>query len=97
MTCQCTDASPRTARWAARWGRRPCRLVDTRGNGFSGAFGPPALPAAVPQDFPLLGQRGIPATAVAVPLNITATDALGPGFVMLFPQGGAAQPRRLRE
>jgi hypothetical protein len=70
-------------------GLPPCRLVDTRGNGFSGAFGPPALAAAVPRDFPLLGQCGIPATAVAVSLNVTATDTLGPGFVMLFPQGGA--------
>ncbi len=70
-------------------GLTPCRLVDTRGNGFTGAFGPPALAAAVPRNFPLFGQCGIPSTAVAVSLNVTATETLGPGFLLLFPQGGA--------
>jgi endosialidase-like protein len=70
-------------------GLTPCRLVDTRGNGFSGAFGPPALAAGVPRDFPLQGQCGIPTTATAVSLNVTATNTLGPGFLTLYPQGGA--------
>ncbi len=70
-------------------GLTPCRLVDTRGNGFTGAFGPPALAAAGPRNFPLFGQCGIPSTAVAVSLNVTATETLGPGFLLLFPQGGA--------
>jgi endosialidase-like protein len=69
-------------------GLTPCRLVDTRGNGFGGAFGPPSLAAGVPRDFPLQGQCGIPATAAAVSLNVTATSTLGPGFFLLHPQGG---------
>jgi endosialidase-like protein len=70
-------------------GLTPCRLVDTRGNGFGDPFGPPALVTGVPRDFPLQGQCGIPATAVAVSLNVTATNTLGPGFLLLHPQGGA--------
>jgi endosialidase-like protein len=70
-------------------GLTPCRLVDTRGNGFGGAFGPPSLAAGVPRDFPLQGQCGIPATAAAVSLNVTATNTQGPGFLLLHPQSGA--------
>src|SRR5829696_6926984 len=32
-------------------GITPCRIADTRGNGFGGAFGPPSLTAGVPRDF----------------------------------------------
>jgi endosialidase-like protein len=70
-------------------GLPPCRLVDTRGNGFTDPFGPPALAASVPRDFPLAGQCGIPTAALAVSLNVTVTGTQGPGFVLLFPQGGA--------
>jgi hypothetical protein len=70
-------------------GLAPCRLVDTRGNGFGGPFGPPALASGVARDFPLAGQCGIPADALAVSLNVTAVDAAGPGFLMLGPAGGA--------
>jgi hypothetical protein len=70
-------------------GLAPCRLVDTRGNGFGGAFGPPALASGVARDFPLVGQCGIPLEALAVSLNVTAVDADGPGFLMLGPAGGA--------
>ena len=31
-------------------GMTPCRLVDTRGNGFTGSFGPPSLQAERCQD-----------------------------------------------
>jgi hypothetical protein len=65
----------------------PCRVVDTRGNGFTGAFGPPALASSVARDFPLAGQCGIPADAQAVSLNVTATNTLGPGFLLLAPAG----------
>jgi hypothetical protein len=65
----------------------PCRVVDTRGNGFTGAFGPPALASGLPRDFPLAGQCGIPADAKAVSLNVTATNTLGPGFLLLAPAG----------
>src|SRR6266566_3312943 len=33
----------------------PCRVADTRGNGFSGAYGPPRLSAGVSRDFPMTG------------------------------------------
>jgi endosialidase-like protein len=67
----------------------PCRVVDTRGNGFAGAFGPPGLVAGVARTFPLAGQCGLPADAQAVSLNVTATNPLGPGFFLLHPAGGA--------
>ncbi len=70
-------------------GLTPCRLVDTRGNGFGGPFGPPGLAAGAPRDFPLAGQCGIPVEAQAVSLNVTATNTLGPGFFLLHPAGGA--------
>jgi trimeric autotransporter adhesin len=67
----------------------PCRVVDTRGNGFGGPFGPPSLVAGVPRDFPLVGQCGVPPEAQAVSLNVTATNTLGVGFFLLHPAGGA--------
>jgi hypothetical protein len=70
-------------------GVTPCRLVDTRGNGFTGPFGPPSLAAGVPRDLPLVGQCGVPAEALAVSLNVTATNTLGAGFFLLHPAGGA--------
>jgi hypothetical protein len=65
----------------------PCRLADTRGNGFTGAYGPPALSAGVPRDFTLTGQCGIPASAQAVSLNVTVADTAGPGFIAAYPAG----------
>ncbi|HMF08803.1 MAG TPA: tail fiber domain-containing protein [Thermoanaerobaculia bacterium] len=69
-------------------GVTPCRVVDTRGNGFSGAYGPPSLSPGGQRVFPLVGQCGIPAAAEAVSLNITVTDGAGPGFVRVYPAGG---------
>jgi len=71
-------------------GITPCRIADTRGNGFSGAYGPPALTAGSPRNFPLTGQCGIPGGAEAVSLNVTVTNTLGPGFILIYPQGGSA-------
>ena len=70
-------------------GLNPCRLADTRGNGFSGPYGPPALTQGVPRNFVLTGQCGISATAQAVSLNVTVTNTQGPGFILIYPQGGA--------
>lgn len=67
----------------------PCRIADTRGAGFAGAYGPPPLAAGVARNFPLAGQCGIPASAEAVSLNVTVTNTLGPGFILIHPQGGA--------
>jgi len=69
----------------------PCRVVDTRGNGFVGLFGPPSLVAGVPREFPL----GSPpcatsSSARAVSLNITVTNTLGPGFIRIYAAGTPA-------
>jgi hypothetical protein len=68
-------------------GINPCRLADTRGNGFTGAYGPPALAAGVPRSFILKGRCGIAGTAQAVSLNVTVTNTEGPGFILIYPQG----------
>jgi hypothetical protein len=70
-------------------GLTPCRLVDTRGNGFTGQYGPPSLSGGVPRDFVLTGQCGINPAAQAVSLNVTVTNTQGPGFILIYPQGGA--------
>jgi len=69
-------------------GAAPCRIADTRGNGFGGAYGPPALASGVPRDFILTGRCGIPDTAKAVSLNLTVTQPGGAGYLSLFPLGG---------
>lgn len=65
----------------------PCRVADTRGNGFTGPFGLPFMPGGAPRDFPIAGQCGIPAGAKAVSFNFTVTDTAGPGFLAVYPQG----------
>ncbi len=71
-------------------GITPCRIVNTTGaGGFSGAYGPPSLSQGVPRNFTLSGQCGIPASASAVSLNLTVTNTQGPGFIKIYPQGGA--------
>jgi hypothetical protein len=70
-------------------GIAPCRIVDTRGNGFTGAYGPPALIAGVGRSFTLPGQCGISGASQAVSLNITVTNPQGPGHIVIYPQGGA--------
>jgi hypothetical protein len=37
----------------------PCRVADTRGNGLSGAFGPPSISGGSARDFPI-PNSGIP-------------------------------------
>src|SRR6266545_2823078 len=73
-------------------GITPCRLVDTRQAAFPAGFGPPALGAGVPRNFDLNSDPlcpGIPANAQAYSLNVTVTNTLGAGFILIFPQGGA--------
>jgi hypothetical protein len=72
-------------------GITPCRLVDTRGNGFGGPFGPPSMVATVPRDFSVAGNCGIPASAQAVSMNIAVTNTAALGFLSVWP-GGAPQP-----
>ena len=66
----------------------PCRIVDTRGA--VGTFGGPALVAGAPRNFPLpTGPcTGIPAGVGGYSLNITVTNTQGPGFILIYPQGG---------
>jgi hypothetical protein len=67
----------------------PCRIADTRGYGFTGAYGLPFMAGGVPRNFTITGQCGIPAGAQAVSFNFTVTNTAGPGFLLVFPQGGA--------
>jgi Tol biopolymer transport system component len=60
----------------------PCRVADTRATG-SLASGAAVL-------FDLHGVCGIPATALAVALNVTAVQGSGPGHLTLYP--GDAEP-----
>ena len=70
-------------------GITPCRVLDTRGNGFTGAYGPPLLSAGVPRNFKLAGQCGIPVDAEAVSVNLGVTLTQGAGFILVYPTGGA--------
>jgi hypothetical protein len=67
----------------------PCRAFDTRSA--AGAFGGPAVAALTERTFTLAGRCGIPASARALSLNLTATGATAPGNVVLFP-GGSSSP-----
>jgi hypothetical protein len=69
----------------------PCRLADTRGNGFTGAFGPPSMITGTPRVFPVAGFCGIPNSAQAVSANIAVTNTSGLGFISVWPEG-AVQP-----
>jgi hypothetical protein len=58
---------------------QPCRLFDTRSN--SGA----PLPSGAERLFVIAGNCGIPVTARAISVNVTAIDATGGGNIALFP------------
>ena len=66
----------------------PCRVADTRGNGFTGAYGPPALVANATRSFTITAHCGIPVTAAAVSFNFTALNVGGAGDLRVFPAGG---------
>lgn len=68
-------------------GVTPCRVVDTRGNGFGGQYGPPELMEGAPRDIVLVGRCGIPSNARAVSTNITAVFPSGRGNIKVFPKG----------
>jgi hypothetical protein len=72
----------------------PCRIADTRGNGFTGPFGPPALTGSGPArafNIPAGPCPGIPANAGAYSINVGAIQPASDGFLTVFPTG-AAQP-----
>jgi hypothetical protein len=63
----------------------PCRVLDTRNP--SGPYGGPALVAGQSRTFALAGQCGIPASALAVSVNVTATQSTTSGNLRLYPAG----------
>jgi hypothetical protein len=74
----------------------PCRIMDTRNAGQTGAFGPPTLAADTSRDVPVPTHpvcTGIPATAGAYSLNITVTNTGNSpfGFLKVWPVG-ATEP-----
>lgn len=72
----------------------PCRLLDTRlaSNQLPpGPYGGPALPPGSDRILVAAGRCGIPATARAIALNITAVNPPGVGHLRLFP-GDASAP-----
>ena len=75
----------------------PCHVIDTRsGQGTAGDFGPPAMSAGQTRTFQLSQGAcpGIPATAKAYSLSVTAAPTVSPGylgFLTVWPTG-QAQP-----
>ncbi len=77
-------------------GITPCRIADTRGNGFTDQAGPPALSANLTRNFQITGtvpgvpaQCGIPSGAAAVSFNFAVTNITANGNLIAFPAGGA--------
>jgi hypothetical protein len=76
-------------------GITPCRILDTRGLGFTLQAGPPSLVAGSDRTFQITGtvpglpaQCGVPSTAVAISVNFTVTGFAGQGDLRVFPAGG---------
>lgn len=61
----------------------PVRILDTRFG--VGASGP--LTAGLPIDLQVAGTHGVPSTASAVVVNLTAVDASQPGWLTAWPTG----------
>jgi hypothetical protein len=69
----------------------PCRVVDTRNA--AGPTGGPALGAAATRTFPVSGGPcGIPSTAIAVSVNLTAVGAAAAGYLTLYPGSALSAP-----
>ena len=67
----------------------PCRLVDTRtGSGFTGAFGAPALVGGTSRNFPVQNSCGIPSTALAYSMRMTAIASGALSYLTAYPAGG---------
>src|SRR4051794_13303383 len=62
----------------------PTRIPDTR-IGVGAAQG--VVPPNTSIDISIAGVGGVPTNATAVAFNLTATDAIGPGFVTAWPTG----------
>jgi hypothetical protein len=75
----------------------PCRIMDTRGNGFTGPFGPPSLtsPGATgtSRTVPVLASScGVPVTAQAYSLNFTSQSHGSPMQWLTAWPNGPAEP-----
>jgi hypothetical protein len=64
----------------------PCRLFDSRDPALGG---PSPLAAGTSTSVAVAGNCGVPVTASAVSVNVTATQATAPGHLRLYPAGGA--------
>ena len=67
----------------------PCRLLDTRNP--TGPYGGPAAGPGAIRSVDVAGQCGVPLTAKAVVLNVTAVAPPSGGWLTLFP-GASALP-----
>jgi hypothetical protein len=65
----------------------PCRILDTRNP--SGLYGGPALASGASRVILAAGRCGVPATAKALAVNVTAVAPPGAGHVSFFPDTGA--------
>ncbi|MDX1981517.1 MAG: hypothetical protein SFV51_14715, partial [Bryobacteraceae bacterium] len=65
----------------------PCRVMDTRaGSGKTGDFGPPSLPAGGFRFLPVPNSGcGVPSSAVAYSLNVTAVPKGSLGYLSIWP------------
>ena len=69
-------------------GMAPCRIMDTRGNGFTGSFGPPGISANTWRTVPIQQSScAIPATAQAYSLNVTVVPPGPLGYLTIWPTG----------
>ena len=72
----------------------PCRIADTRGLGFTGQAGPPAISVGVTRTFQVSGtvggvttQCGIPVAAQAVSFQFSVTGMNSAGNLIAWPEG----------
>jgi hypothetical protein len=67
----------------------PCRVADTRSySAMGGAFGPPSIPGGTARDFPVMFSFcGVPQTAQAYSLNVTAWPSGPVEFLTVWPEG----------
>jgi hypothetical protein len=90
LTATATDAAGNTSEFSACLPVStsyntvvPCRLVDTRGP--NGPFAGPALSANDPRTFAVNPLCGIPASALALAVNVTVVDPTSMGFLTAYP------------
>jgi LPXTG-site transpeptidase (sortase) family protein len=76
---------PNTTRFVAL--ANPSRIMDTRVDSGNTPTGRPRANASV--SMAVAGKVGVPADATAVVMNVTVAGADGPGYVTVYPSGGA--------